>query len=356
MVRYIFSREYSKKHSPRTVGTLLLLIICFSMADASVLSEWKYSHASSALQQGDYAQAQEVMRNMLVDEPNRPDLLYDLGTTSFKNKEYEQAAAYFKSACEAPACPVQLQEQALYNLGNTCVELKELSDAIVYYERALEINDKNEYTKHNLEVVKKMLDDQKQQDQQQDKKDDQQKDKENKQDQKDQKNKDQNQGGDQQKDKEDSSKGDDGQENENESGDQKENDKSGKSDQKKDQKDKDNPKDGAKDKDKKDGKGDKDKTDKQSKPEKSDKQKPQPDDQQKNIDAEQDSKNSKGEVPKPSAAQQADSKQKLDLAPEDKWILQVLDRRENDEKKTNKALMRATVDKKLAGQDGKNCW
>ena len=47
---------------------------------------------------------------------------------------------------------------------------------------------------------------------------------------------------------------------------------------------------------------------------------------------------------------------KLDLAPEDTWILQVLDKREHDEKKINKELMRATIDKKLAGQDGKNCW
>ena len=116
----------------------------------------------------------------LVNEPNRPDLLYDLGVASCKNKEFEQAAAYFKSASSVDECSEKLKEQSLFNLGNACVELNQLSDAVVHYERVLELNDQNEHAKHNLQIVKKMLEEQKKQEQNEQNKDN----KEKKQDQK----------------------------------------------------------------------------------------------------------------------------------------------------------------------------
>lgn len=353
MVRYIFT---------------FLFIIVFS-ADASIFSEWKYSKASDAITNGDYTQAQDLMRTMLVDEPTRPDLLYDLGITSFKNKEYEQAAAYFNSAATAEPCPPQLAEQALFNLGNACVELKQLNDAIVHYQKVLEMNEKNEFARHNLEVVKKMREEQEKQQQNQDDQKDQDQNKDDKQDQQDQqKNKDQNQSGDKDKNKDDSSKGDDGNEDEKDSQDKKENDKSGKSGQdKKDQKDNgkndQNKPDDSKDKQdnkNKDDKGKDNQKDKKQKDKSSEQQKLEQkvkDDAQKSVDAEGDKGNEKKDKKGNSSAPSGMPQDKdLDLAPEDKWILQVLDRRENDEKKTNKELMRATIDKKLAGQDGKNCW
>ena len=363
MVRYIFSTPFA----------LILLSISFSASQASILCEWNYSKASDAIAKGDYVHAQDLMRTLLVDEPTRPDLLYDLGVTSFKNKEYEQAGAYFNSAAAAEACPPQLAEQALFNLGNSCVELKQLNDAIIHYQKVLELNEKNEYARHNLEVVKKMLDDQEQQKQNQDDQKDQDQNKDDKKDQKDQqKNKDQNQSGDKQKNKDDSSKGDDGNENEQDSSDKNEKDKSGKSDQdkkdnsKKDQKDNDKNDQNNPDDSKNKEKGNSNQKDEKQK----DKSSEQPssakdskdadaqkleqkvkDDVQKNVDAEGNKGNEKKNM---EASKGADAE--LDLAPEDKWILQVLDRRENDEKKTNKELMRATIDQKLAGQDGKNCW
>lgn len=332
---------------------VLMLLFWSTSSLASLSSEWAYSKASVALEKGDYAQAQELLRTMLADDPYRPDLLYDLGVASYKNKEYQQAHAYFTSAAQAEHCSASLQEQALFNGGNASVQLNELNDAIVQYERVLELNEENEYAKHNLEQVKKMLDEQQQSPQENDDKKDDQQNNDQKKDQQDQKQnkQDPNQGGDQKKDQQDSSKGDDGQnesdsqdeqgeENKNNTKQNKGGDKD-KHEQDKQQNANDEMKNKEQEQDSKNGDSAKDQQSKQ--------------DQQKNQDAqahEQEKNDKKGEREKAPASAQAGP----NLAPEDQWILQVLDQRESAEKKTNKELIRATIDQKLAGNDGKNCW
>jgi Ca-activated chloride channel family protein len=404
MVRYIFSRVRSKKHSPRTVGifsriystphsprtvgifsriqltqhsprtvgifcSLSLGLFSYS-AQASIATEWKYSKAMSALANGNCAQAEGLMQSILVDEPSRPDLLYDLGVASFKNKEYSQAAAYFASAAQADACPPRLQEQSYFNLGNASVELNQLNDAIVHYEKVLQLNEKNEQAKHNLDVVKKMLEEQEQKKQQD------QQDKENQEDQKDDQNKDK-------QDKQDKNSKD-GQNGDNGDSEQEGDSHSDKApEDKKDRQDKQKNKDGKGDKseqnkDDKEGdpgegfnkknqdKGDaqdkkdnpsraQDRRDGKDKQDNQDKQQSKSDDKNKQVAAGE-QKGDKDKKDNAVGAQPSSMQKEPDLAPEDRWILQVLNQRENDEKKTNKQLIRASIDKKLGGQHGQNCW
>ncbi len=386
---FVLSAEHSEVYR-----RIFLILLAPTVLNASIFSEWNYSKASSALSKGEYSQAQETMRNMLVDEPTRPDLLYDMGIASFKNKEYAQAAAYFKDAAKLDNCSVHLKEQALFNLANACVELNELSDAVVHYEHVLELNDQNEYAKHNLEVVKKMLEDQKSQekDQNQDNKQDQ-KDKNQKNQDQQQNNKENNQGGDQQKDQQDSSKGDDGKQNESDSQDNKQQDdknskgSSGKNQQnnkqnnfgdQKDSREQSNrdgqqqkkeqqgnergKKESGQDKSKSDSKDVNKNMDADQKPQKEEEKKSSPSQSARDKNKTQDEgKSGVGDEKKDQRAQQQmaaaqPTNSEPELAPEDKWILQVLNRREHAEKKTNKQLMRANIDKKLGGQDGKNNW
>lgn len=365
------------------------LLLCNNI-NASLTSEWKYSKASNELEKGNYAHAQNLMQSILVEEPSRPDLLYDLGVASFKNKEYSQAAAYFASAAKADACPAQLQEQSYFNLGNTSVGLNQLNDAIVHYEKVLELNEQNEMARHNLEVVKKMLEDQKQQEQQnnddqqdKDQQDDQNKDDQDKQDKQDKSSNDGQNGdngnddkdGDQNESKNDSSDKKDEKQNQQSKEKNKDN-KENNSDQKKD-----NKKDASQGDQKDQQSGGKDKkenpADQKDKSDNANKQEPKPDDSScarrassrrseamadrsedrhnKQIDA-GGQKEGKEKKANASAPEQAGIPREPDLAPEDQWILQVLNQREKDEKKTSKQLIRASIDKKLGGQHGQNCW
>jgi len=387
MVRYIRHFHKNDGHSPRVgkVFFIYLMLLC-SSAQASIATEWKYSKATSEVANGNYTHAQGLMQSILVDEPNRPDLLYDLGIASFKNKEYSQAAAYFSSAAEADACPPRLQEQSYFNLGNTSVELNQLNDAIVHYQKVLELNEKNEQAQHNLEVVKKMLEEQEKQKQQD------QQDKEDQKEQEDQKDPSHAQ------DRQDGQNGDDGDNEQDGDKDESKNDSSKKNDDRPNQKSKQKNKDGKGNKpeqnkedeqgdsengsnekkqdnpsraqDRRDGKDKKenpaDKKEKQdssnqeqSKRDDSSSAKASEDKQNKQIDAggqkgdkDRSDKDKKGD----GAGAPSSMQKEPDLAPEDRWILQVLSQRENDEKKTNKQLIRTSIDKKLGGQHGQNCW
>jgi len=116
--------------------------------------------ASYAAQKGDWETASSLLAPLTVDDPDKPDLLYDSGVAAFKRSVFEQSESYFKNVTKLAHASDELKEKAYFNCGNSCVELKKLQDAIDNYESALTINPDNEKTKHNLEVVKKMLENQ----------------------------------------------------------------------------------------------------------------------------------------------------------------------------------------------------
>lgn len=184
-----------KKQIICTVIFLNFSSICFGL--------FERDFASLAAGKGDWKKAGDILAHLTIDNPGKSDLLYDAGVASFNTKEFQKARAYFNNVVECDDVTHELKERTHFNLGNTCVELKELEDAVKQYESVLELNPENEKAKHNLEIVKKMLEQQKKQDQnqkqQQEKQNDQDKnnndknkqDKQNKQD-KNNKNKDEN--------------------------------------------------------------------------------------------------------------------------------------------------------------------
>jgi len=137
-----------------------------------------YDFASRAAQQGDWEQAEKLLSSLLVDSPDRADLLYDLGVASCQNADLHKAATYLSHAAACEGSDDSLREKAHFNAGNVQVALHELEKAIAEYEKVLAINNDNEFAQHNLEKVKEML---KQQQEQEQKEQEQQKEKEDKQ-------------------------------------------------------------------------------------------------------------------------------------------------------------------------------
>lgn len=158
------------------------VLFCSFVTKAGIF-DFGYDKAIYQAQRGNFKDAQDAIKKLIVDNPNAPDMLYDSGVISFENKQFEQAAAYFKDAAENKNASHKLKEQAFFNLGNTHVELKKLKEAIKSYEDVLKINPDNQDAKRNLEIVKKMLQQQEQQqqkDQQKQDQDQKQKDKQEK--------------------------------------------------------------------------------------------------------------------------------------------------------------------------------
>ena len=134
------------------------LFLCF-ICNARVL-DLEYDKAIYAAQQGKWGEAKDKFKKLIVDRSQEPDVLYDSGVVSFENKDFEQAAAYFESVTENNKASAKLKEKAHFNLGSTNVELKKLEEAIKNYEAALQLNPDSKEAKHNFKIAKKILDDQ----------------------------------------------------------------------------------------------------------------------------------------------------------------------------------------------------
>lgn len=151
-----------------------IIFIFISILNMQLHGIFEYDRAISKSQKGDWQQSKELLKNILIENPENPQILYDLGVSSFKSNEPEKALSYFSKAAESSDASQSLQEKAYYNAGNAHAQLKRLQEAIDAYDRALAINPSNKHALHNKEVIKKMLEEQKEKEKkdEQDKKED----------------------------------------------------------------------------------------------------------------------------------------------------------------------------------------
>lgn len=119
---------------------------------------------------------------------------YNLGNTIYKNKKYSEAITNYKNASQLAKTNSE-KHKAFHNLGNAYMQDKNYKSAVESYKKALKANSKDEKTRYNLALAKKMLEKNppkpKPKNKNKDKKDDKNKDKKEGKD-KDKKNKDKN--------------------------------------------------------------------------------------------------------------------------------------------------------------------
>src|SRR6266516_1423182 len=132
----------------------------------------------------------------LKRNPNDPRLHYNRGTVAYEDHDYETAEKELERGARSP--DLQLQQRACYNLGNTLYRQGERTaevsqriaaweKAVQSYENAAHLDAQDADAKYNLDLVKKKLEELKQQQpkqkeqQQPNKQDNQQKDKQDQQ-------------------------------------------------------------------------------------------------------------------------------------------------------------------------------
>lgn len=100
-----------------------------------------------ALEEKNFEQAEEIFK----------DDAYRRGVVQYKAGDYEGAAESFDQA-DRP----EIAEDARYNLGNARLMAGRIEDAIKAYEEVLKGNPEHQDAAHNLEIARKMLDEQQQ--------------------------------------------------------------------------------------------------------------------------------------------------------------------------------------------------
>ena len=139
------------------------LIFCGETAGDPVAQ--KSAEALEYYESGDYDKALNVYRDALVDQPDTPELHFNVANALFKNGDYEKALQEFDQVLKTP--DEKIRAQALYNKGNTFFQQQGFEQAIEAYKQALELDAEDEDAKVNLELaLEKLQDQQDQQDQQ----------------------------------------------------------------------------------------------------------------------------------------------------------------------------------------------
>jgi Ca-activated chloride channel family protein len=142
---------------------VILLLLGLNSASKAYCSE-----GEEAFQRGDYLQASEYYRVQLEKSPDDPQLLYNFGTSSFKNNMYDDAIEAFSKALKSD--DIALQEKAYYNRGNSYYQkgaeaqqadpqatIGHWQQALTSLQSALELDPDDENARHNHEVIKKRL-------------------------------------------------------------------------------------------------------------------------------------------------------------------------------------------------------
>ncbi|BBO69912.1 hypothetical protein DSCA_38420 [Desulfosarcina alkanivorans] len=117
----------------------------------------------AAYEREDFEQALKHFTDAQLDAPDRPEMLYNVADAYYKTGNFEAAADHYRQALETD--DAGLKQKALYNLGNTEFRRGNAREAIGHYEAALSLDPEDSRTKENLEFVKKVLEQQKQQQQ-----------------------------------------------------------------------------------------------------------------------------------------------------------------------------------------------
>lgn len=81
---------------------------------------------------------------------------YNLGNTIYKNKKYAEAISNYKNAAQTAKNNTQ-KHKAFHNLGNAYMQDKNYKLAVASYKNALKANAKDEKTRYNLALAKKLL-------------------------------------------------------------------------------------------------------------------------------------------------------------------------------------------------------
>ena len=112
-----------------------------------------------------FDEANNKYRDALLDDPESPEIHFNIGATQYKKKKYEEAISEFEKSLSTD--DILLQSKNYYNMGNTLYRMGKLPEAILAYTQALKYNPDDVDAKYNLEYVRKKLKDQADKQQQQ---------------------------------------------------------------------------------------------------------------------------------------------------------------------------------------------
>ena len=167
------------------LGIMLLSVFGFSQSKAkSYIIE-----GNEYYQKGKYDNAEFAYKKAALEDPTSIKANYNLGNALFQQKRYKESITHYKRSAEISETNND-KHLAYHNLGNAFMQEKDYQNAVDNYKLALKNDPKDDATRYNYALAKKMLE--KEQEKQKDPKNKDNKQDQNQQNKNDQKNQQQN--------------------------------------------------------------------------------------------------------------------------------------------------------------------
>jgi Ca-activated chloride channel homolog len=115
-----------------------------------------------------YDQASKRFLEAHKGKPKDPKISYNLGNSSYKEGNYENALQSYSRSLEQGPSP-SINQKASYNMGNALFRMNKLEESILAYKKALELDPNDMDSKFNLEFVREQINNRKQNNQEKDK-------------------------------------------------------------------------------------------------------------------------------------------------------------------------------------------
>jgi len=136
----------------RKLPILCLAFFLFSItdSDASGMDEGYKAYKS-----GEYESALKFFIDEQLENPEKPEIFYNIGNTYYKMGDYDSALKSYKKALESKNAP--LKQKSLFNMGNANYRRGKLEEAVRDYQEALKIDPDDIEARQNIEFAKKMM-------------------------------------------------------------------------------------------------------------------------------------------------------------------------------------------------------
>jgi Ca-activated chloride channel homolog len=143
---------------------IVVLLCLMSSAWASPRREVKAGNGAAKI--GNAADALTHYRRALDQRADTSVVLYDVGNVLYQQGEFDKAGQAYMGSLIGPQSK-RNQSQSFYNIGNSYFEKQKYDTAMAAYIEALKRNPTDKDAKYNLELTRRMLQQQQQQQQQQ---------------------------------------------------------------------------------------------------------------------------------------------------------------------------------------------
>ncbi len=134
------------------LGIMLLSVFGYSQSKAkSYIIE-----GNEYYQKGKFDNAEVAYKKATMEDPTSVKANYNLGNALFQQKRYKESIAHYKRSAEVSKTNND-KHFAYHNLGNAFMQEKDYQNAVDNYKQALRNDPKDDATRYNYALAKKML-------------------------------------------------------------------------------------------------------------------------------------------------------------------------------------------------------